>query len=158
MFWGSFEGLFLFFYLLFLGCLEQSLRWVQLVSCACTLWIRSLLCSSSSSFWRFCLWGVFNGIWSVSFQFSLSSRDCLSLIALSWCWFFYFMSWLLVCLWGFLGSFFTGTPPGGGRMGMANREESIYFSAFLIIGAFGWNGRRPKARVFAKFFVSKTCI
>ena len=40
-------------------CLAHNLLSVQLVSCACILWIRCLLCSSSSFFLCFCLCGVF---------------------------------------------------------------------------------------------------
>ena len=43
--------------------------------------------------WCFCY-----GFWFLSCQFLSSSWDCLSLIALSWCCFFYFVSWLLVCV------------------------------------------------------------
>ena len=41
-----------------------------------------------------------------------------------------------VCVGVFLGCLFRGTITES-RMGMANREGSIYFSGFLIIGVFG---------------------
>ena len=63
-------------------------------------------------FLYFCLCGVF--IWVlVSCQFLSWSWDCLSLIALSWCCFFYFVSWLLACVCGFSGCLFAGNPLGG---------------------------------------------
>ena len=40
-------------------CLAHNLLSVQLVSCACILWIRCLLCSSSSFILCFCSCGVF---------------------------------------------------------------------------------------------------
>ena len=64
-------------------CLAHNRLSVQLVSCACILWIRCLLCSSSSSFFvSLLVWCFCYGFWFVSCQF-LSSWDCLSLIALS---------------------------------------------------------------------------
>ena len=47
------------------------------------------------------------------FQFSSSVWDCLFFIVLSWCCFFYFMSWLLVCLWNALGGSFGYGQHGG---------------------------------------------
>ena len=91
-------------------CLAHNLLSVQLVSCACILWIRCLLCSSSSFFLCFCLWCFCYGFWFVSCQFLSSSWDCLSLIALSWCCFFYFVSWLLVCVCVFSWAAFSGEP------------------------------------------------
>ena len=101
--------------------------------------------------WCFCY-----GFWFVSCQFLSSSWDCLSLIALSWCCFFYLMSWLLVCVWvGFWAAFWAGTITES-RMGMANREGSIYFSGFLIIGVFGWKQLlSPRATLFSKLLSLK---
>ena len=67
------------------GCLEHNLLSVQLVSCACIVWICCLLSWRFSFFWCFfCLSGVFLlGFWFVSFQCSSSSWDSLSLIVLS---------------------------------------------------------------------------
>ena len=56
----------------------------------------------------------FYGFWFVSCQFLSSSWDCLSLIALSWCCFFYScLGCSFVCVWVF-GLPFGGSPPGGG--------------------------------------------
>ena len=49
---------------------------------------------------------------------------------------FNFMSWLRVFACGFW-CFHVVVTLLGGRLGMADREGSIYFSAFLIIGVFG---------------------
>ena len=69
--------------------------------------------------WCFCY-----GFWFVSCQFLSSSWDCLSLIALSWCCFFYFVSWLLVCVWvGFWAAFWrelSGGSYGYGQPGGVN--------------------------------------
>ena len=44
----------------------------------------------------------------------------------------------------------------GGRLGMANREGSIYFAACLTIGVFGWKqALSPRVRVFANVFCFK---
>ena len=64
-------------------CLAHNLLSVQLVSCACILWIRCLLCSSSSFFCVSACVVFCYGFWFVSCQFLSSSWDCLSLIALS---------------------------------------------------------------------------
>ena len=82
-------------------CLEPALRSVQFVFVLAffgfvVFFVRAIY------FLCLCLCGGFYGFWFVSFRFSSSSWDCLSLIALSWCCFFYLMSWLLVCLCGFL--------------------------------------------------------
>ena len=122
-------------------CLAHNLLSVQLVSCACILWIRCLLCSSSSFFLCFCLCGVFvmgSGLFLVNSCRHLgivipwllcpdvvSSTSCLG------------CSFLCVCVGVFLGCLLRGTITES-RMGMANREGSIYFSGFLIIGVFGW--------------------
>ena len=75
--------------------------------------------------WRFCY-----GFWFVSCQFLSSSWDCLSLIKL-----LNVLSARL-CMGGFLGCLLRGTITESG-LDMANREGSIYFSGFLIIGVFG---------------------
>ena len=139
------------------GCLEHNLLSVQLVSCACIVWMSCLLSWSFFFFWCFfCLSGVFCvGFWFVSFQCSSSSWDSLSLIVLSWC---CFSTSCLGC--SFVCVFFLGLPFEGNitesRMGMANREGSIYFSGFLIIGVFGWKQPlSPRATLFSKLLSLK---
>ena len=56
--WGIHCCFFVVVVLLF-GCLGKSLLSVQLVSCACIPWICCVLCSCSSYFVSFCLFGVF---------------------------------------------------------------------------------------------------
>ena len=109
-------------------------------------------------FWCFfCLSGVFFvGFWFVSFQCSSSSWDSLSLIVLSWCCFSTScLGCSFVCVCVFLGCLLRGTIPES-RMGMANREGSIYFSGFLIIGVFGWKQPlSPRATLFSKLLSLK---
>ena len=60
-----------------------------------------------------------------------------------------------VCVCVFLGCLFRGTITES-RMGMANREGSIYFSGFLIIGVFGWKQPlSPRATLFSKWLSLK---
>ena len=110
----SFEGvrdsLLLHICFCFVWYLAHNLLSVQLVSCSCILWIRCLLCSSSSFFVFLLVWCFCYGFWFVSCQFLSSSWDCLSLIALSWCCFFYLMSCLLVCVWVGFWAAFWGEP------------------------------------------------
>ena len=75
-----------------------------------------------------------------------SFLDCSVLMLL-----LHFMSWLLVCVCVcvFLGCLFRETITES-LMGMANRERSIYFSGFLIIGVFGWKQLlSPRATLFS---------
>ena len=108
-------------------CLAHNLLSVQLVSCACILWIRCLLCSSSSFFVFLLVWCFCYGFWFVSCQFLSLSWDCLSLIALSWCCFFYFVSWLLVCVWvGFWAAFWRELSGGVVWICPTGRGQYIY--------------------------------
>ena len=131
------------------SCLEKNLLSVRPTCLLCLhsldslsfLFVLFLYCVCASA----CL--VFYGFCFVSLECSSSSWDCLFFIALSWCCFFYFMSGLLVCLWGFSGLPFYGNPLGGGR----TRRDHIFFGFSHNPGAFGWKqALSPRARVLCK--------
>ena len=137
----SFEGvrdsLLLHICFCFVWCLAHNLLSVQLVSCSCILWIRCLLCSSSSFFCVsacvvFLLWVLVCFLSILVVILGLSFLDCSVLML------FLLLNVLSarLCVGGFLGCLLRGTITES-RMGMANREGSIYFSGFLIIGVFG---------------------
>ena len=82
------------------GCLEHNLLSVQLVTCACIVWMSCLLSWSFSFFWCFfCFSGVVLCWVLVCFLsmlvviLGLSFLDCSVLMLL-----LLFMSWLLVCV------------------------------------------------------------
>ena len=154
IFWGS-KGFFVASFCLCLClCLAHNLLSVQLVSCACILWIRCLLCSSSSFFCVsacvvFLLWVLVCFLSILVVILGLSFLDCSVLML------FLLLRVLAarLCVGGFLGCLLAGTFRGG-RMDMANREGSIYFSGFLIIGVFGWKQPLPSGRsVFFKVVI-----
>ena len=113
-------------------------------------------------FWCFfCLCGVFcNGFWFVSFQFSSSSWDSLSLIVLSWCCFSTScLGCSFVCVCVFLGLPFYGIPPGGsyghGQPGGVN----IFFGFFHNRGVWVKTAAVPQGDPFLQScFLSKTRI
>ena len=118
-------------------------------------WVHCLLCSCSSDFLLcFCLWGVFVG--SGLFLFNsvrhlgivFPSLLCPNVASSTSC-----LGCSFVCG-GFWACLFAR---GGGRLGMANRKGSMYFSVFLISGVFGWKqALSPRARVFAHVFCFKS--
>ena len=95
------------------GCLEHNLLSVQLVSCACMVWICCLLSSSFSFFWCvssvcvvfFLSWVLvcFLSILIVILGFSFLHCSVLMLLL-------HFMSWLLVCVCVFSWAAFWGEP------------------------------------------------
>ena len=153
MFWGS-KGLFVASYLLLYRCFGVWCRAVLLANLSLVptfLGIRSVLCScfflgGASASFEFC-WGLFFLILLIflilgSFYFA----------AVWSCWFFYFMSWLVVCASRFRCCHFVVNLVGG-LVGRANREGSIYFWPFFIIGVFGRKqSLPPRARVFLHGF------
>ena len=156
IFWGS-KGLFVASYLFFcIWRLAHNLLSVQLVSCACILWIRCLLCKSSSFFCVsacvvFLLWVLvcFLSILVIILGFSFLDCSVLMLFLLL----HVLAARLCVCV--LLGCLLRGTITES-RMGMANREGSIYFSGFLIIGVFGWKQLlSPRATLFSTLFSLK---
>ena len=77
---------------------------------------------------------------------------CCYFAAVWSCWFFNFMSWLVVCASRFRCCHFVVNLVGG-LVGRANREGSIYFLAFFIIGVFGRKQVLPSGkRVFLHGF------
>ena len=109
-------------------CLAHNLLSVQLVSCACILWIRCLLCKSSSFFGVsacvvFLLWVLVCFLWILVVILRLSFLDCSVL-----------MLFLLLrvlparlCVWvGFWAAFWRELS-GGGRMDMAKGGVNMFF-------------------------------
>ena len=129
----------------------KSLLSVQLVSCASIFWDSFCFVFVFFLFGCFCFFGVL-----LRSVFCFVYLPHLGLLFLRWCVVvLVFQLHVLAacfCVWVLVLSFF-GLTLLGGRSGRDNREGSIYFSAFLIIGLFGRKqALSPRARVFANGF------
>ena len=111
------------------------------------LGIRSVLCSCFFYFGCFCFFRVLlRSIFLVLLIFLILGWCYFAAV---WsCWFFTFMSWLVVCASRFRCCHFVVNLVGG-LVGRVNPEGSIYFMPFLIIGEFGRKHvLPPRARIF----------